>query len=137
MSGRYDDILHLPHHVSHKRAQMSMADRAAQFSPFAALTGHDAAIRETARLTDQKIELTEDALSVLNRSYRKLIEHPEGKPTVQITYFQRDARKSGGAYISSLGAVKKIDPFQRLIYMENNAVIPMDDVLKIIFPTEI
>lgn len=136
MSGRYDDILHLPHHVSSKREQMTMADRAAQFSPFAALTGHDAAIRETARLTDRKIELTEDALSDLDRSYRKLIDHPETGSAVQITYFQPDERKTGGAYISSLGIVKKIDTAQRLIYMENKTIIPMDQVLKIIFPAK-
>ncbi len=132
MSGRYDDILHLPHHVSLKRAQMSMADRAAQFSPFAALTGHDAAIRETARLTDAKIELTEDALNALDRRYRTLVEHPEENQTVQITYFRPDERKSGGAYISLLGKVKKVDAVQRLIYMENKSIIPMDNVLEII-----
>lgn len=134
MSGRYDDILHLPHHVSSKREQMTIADRAAQFSPFAALTGHDAAIRETARLTDQKIELTEDALVALDYSYRKMTEHPEARQTVQITYFQPDERKNGGAYVSALGIVHKIDMVQRLIYMENKIVIPMDHVLKIIFP---
>ena len=133
MSSRYDDILHLPHHVSSKRSQMAMADRAAQFSPFAALTGYDAAIRETARLTDQKIELTEDALSALDNNYRALIDHSAAGQTVQITYFRPDEKKSGGAYISLLGTVKKVDTVQRLIYMENKTVIPMDNVLKIIF----
>lgn len=133
MSSRYDDILHLPHHVSSKRSQMTMADRAAQFSPFAALTGYDAAIRETARLTDQKIELTEDALSALDNNYRALIDHSAAGQTVQITYFRPDEKKSGGAYISLLGTVKKVDTVQRLIYMENKTVIPMDNVLKIIF----
>lgn len=136
MSSRYEDILHLPHHVSSKRAQMTMADRAAQFSPFAALTGYEAAIRETARLTDQKIELTEDALSLLDRSYHALIDHPETGQTVQITYFQPDERKNGGAYISSLGMVQKIDTVQRLIYMENKNIIPMDNVLKIVLRPE-
>ena len=129
MSDRYDDILHLPHHVSSKREQMTMADRAAQFSPFAALTGYDDAIRETGRLTDTQIELTEDELTALDRKYQVLHEGTE----VRITYFQPDSRKDGGSYITASGTVRKIDTAERLIRMENEAVIPMDAVYDISF----
>ena len=133
MNTSYDDILHLPHHVSSTRAQMSMADRAAQFSPFAALTGHDAAIQETARLTDVRIELTEDELAALDRKYQELNDRLHEGSVVLITYFQPDSRKDGGSYISISGRVRKIDTTGRLIRMEDGTVIPMDAVYGISF----
>ena len=128
MSSRYDDILDLPHHVSATRPQMSMADRAAQFSPFAALTGYDAAIRETGRLTDAETVLTEDALDTLNQKFRLLTERLSEKAEICITYFQPDSRKAGGAYVKLSGTVKKIDPTARLLCMESGAVIPLDRI---------
>lgn len=127
----YDDIINLPHHVSKIRPQMSMLDRAAQFSPFAALTGYDAAIKETGRLTDERIELDEEALTALDRKYQLLINALDDAPEVTITYFQPDERKDGGKYITATGAVKKVDDFERLITMQDGATIPMDDVLSI------
>lgn len=127
----YDDIINLPHHVSKIRPQMSMLDRAAQFSPFAALTGYDAAIKETGRLTDERIELDEEALTALDRKYQLLINALDDAPEVTITYFQPDERKDGGKYITATGAVKKVDDFERLITMQDGAKIPMDDVLSI------
>lgn len=131
MSGQYDDIIHLPHHVSLIRPQMPMQDRAAQFSPFAALTGYDAAVKETARLTDEKIVLDEEALTFLNRKYQILVDRLDERSQVIITYFKPDAKKSGGAYAEIAGAVKKVDDFERIIVMMDGTKLPMDDVLDI------
>lgn len=127
----YEDIINLPHHISPTRQQMPMSDRAAQFSPFAALTGYDAAIKETGRLTDERIELDVEALSALDMKYQILMEVLDEAPEVTITYFQPDERKAGGKYVSAVGAVKKIDDFERRITMRDGTRIPMDDVLSI------
>lgn len=134
MKSRYDDIIDLPHHISTVRAPMSMSDRAAQFSPFAALTGYDDAIRETGRLTDTEAELTEDMLCALDQKFSALAEHLGEKPTVCITYFQPDSRKAGGAYVTASGIVKKLDPVERLIRLTSGIVIPMAHITDISFP---
>ena len=131
MNGKYNEIMGLPHHVSKNRPQMPMSDRAAQFAPFAALTGYDAAIKETGRLTDERIELDVEALSALDMKYQLLMETLDEAPEVTITYFQPDERKAGGKYVSAVGAVKKIDDFERRITMRDGTRIPMDDVLSI------
>jgi hypothetical protein len=131
VNGKYDEIMGLPHHVSKTRPQMPMSDRAAQFAPFAALTGYDAAIKETGRLTDERIELDVEALSALDMKYQLLMEALDEAPEVTITYFQPDERKAGGKYVSAVGAVKKIDDFERRITMRDGTRIPMDDVLSI------
>ena len=131
MNGKYDEIMGLPHHVSKTRPQMPMSDRAAQFAPFAALTGYDAAIKETGRLTVERIELDVEALSALDMKYQLLMEALDEAPEVTITYFQPDERKAGGKYVSAVGAVKKIDDFERRITMRDGTRIPMDDVLSI------
>ena len=131
MNGKYDEIMGLPHHVSKTRPQMPMSDRAAQFAPFAALTGYDAAIKETGRLTDERIELDVEALSALDMKYQLLMEALDEAPEVTITYFQPDERKAGGKYVSAVGTVKKIDDFERRITMRDGTRIPMDDVLSI------
>ena len=131
MNGKYDEIMGLPHHVSKTRPQMPMSDRAAQFAPFAALTGYDAAIKETGRLTDERIELDVEALSALDMKYQLLMEAHDDAPEVTITYFQPDERKAGGKYVSAVGAVKKIDDFERRITMRDGTRIPMNDVLSI------
>ena len=128
---QYKDIIDIPHHVSKTRPQMPMSDRAAQFAPFAALTGYDAAIKETGRLTDERIELDEEALTALDMKYQLLMDAFDDAPEVTITYFQPDERKAGGKYVSAVGAVKKIDDFERRITMRNGTRIPMDDVLSI------
>ena len=127
----YEDIINLPHHVSKTRPQMSMIDRAAQFSPFAALTGYDAAIKETGRLTDEKIEMDEEALSILNMKFHLLVDSLADEPEITFTYFKPDERKAGGAYIDVTGKVKKVDDFERLIVMQNGTKMPMDDILNI------
>lgn len=131
MSAKYDEIINLPHHVSKTRPQMPMSDRAAQFAPFAALTGYDSAIKETGRLTDEKIELDEETLTVLDRKYQLLMDALDEAPEIEITYFKPDERKAGGKYVSATGTVKKVDDFERLITMQDGLKIPMDDVLSI------
>ena len=131
MNGKYDEIMGLPHHVSKTRPQMPMSDRAAQFAPFAALTGYDAAIKETGRLTDERIELDVEALSALDMKYQLLMEALDEAPEVTITYFQPDERKAGGKYIMATGALKKVDDFERRITMRDGTRIPTDDVLSI------
>ena len=101
---KYEDIINLPHPVSKKHPRMSLYDRAAQFSPFAALTGHNAAIIETARLTEKKIRQSEDAISILNEKLHIITENLGAEVT--ITYFLPDDRKEGGAYVRHTGAVK-------------------------------
>lgn len=124
----YDDIIDLPHHVSVTRPRMSMIDRAAQFSPFAALTGYDAAIKETGRLTDRRIELSEDARIVLDRKQQVLLDHICDHPEVSVTYFVPDERKSGGAYVTVTGNMKKFDDYLRLLILTDGTKIPLDDV---------
>ena len=131
MNGKYDEIMGLPHHVSKTRPQMPMSDRAAQFAPFAALTGYDSAIKETGRLTDERIELDEGSLTALDMRYQLLMDALDEAPEVTITYFQPDERKAGGKYVSAVGTVKKIDDFERRITMRDGTRIPTDDVLSI------
>ena len=131
MNNRYNEIINLPHHVSKTRPQMPMSDRAAQFAPFAALTGYDAAIKETGRLTDEKTEMDEEALNILNMKFQILVDSLDDEPEVTFTYFKPDERKAGGAYIEVTGTVKKVDDFERLIVMQNGTKMPMDDILNI------
>lgn len=131
MRGPYDDIISLPHHVSDKRPQMSMQDRAAQFSPFAALTGYDSAIRETARLTDTKLELTEETMAVLNMKLQIAADSIAEQPELSFTYFKPDEKKAGGAYVTVSGAVKKVDDYERLVILQSGERIPMDNLLDI------
>lgn len=125
---QYDDIIHLPHHTSPKRSRMSAADRAAQFSPFAALTGYDAAVKETARLTQRRIELDEYEKAALDGRFQILEKHLKEYPEVTITYFQPDERKEGGIYRSVTGRVRKIDRIQRKVTMEDDLKISIDEI---------
>ena len=125
---KYDDIIGLPHHVSATRPRMSMIDRAAQFSPFQALTGYGAAIQETGRLTDRKIELSEDERIVLDMKQQILLDNIRECPDVSITYFIPDERKAGGSYVTVTGNVKKIDDYQRLLILTDRAQIPRDEI---------
>lgn len=127
--GKYDDIIHLPHHQSQSRAHMPLYDRAAQFAPFAALNGYGAAIRETARLTQPQIELTESEKAELDLRLQLLSEHLQDHPEVTITYFLPDLRKEGGAYVSITDAVKKIDVYERSITTQDGTWIPIEDIV--------
>lgn len=131
MKDQYDDIINLPHHVSKTRPQMSMVDRAAQFSPFAALTGYDAAIKETGRLTDEKVNLSEEEKEALDRKQQILMEWLSDHPALTITFFVPDEKKSGGAYMTKSGNLKKIDEFERVMLLTDGTKIPLDDVVEI------
>lgn len=133
MNNRYDEIMELPHHVSKTRPQMPMSDRAAQFAPFAALTGYDSAIKETGRLTDERIALDEEALTALNRKYQLLMDTLDDAPEVTIIYFQPDERKAGGQYVSATGTAKKVDTFGRRILLQDGTRIPLDSVYDLRF----
>ena len=133
MNNRYDEIMELPHHVSKTRPQMPMSDRAAQFAPFAALTGYDSAIKETGRLTDERIELDEEALTALDRKYQLLMDTLDDAPEVTIIYFQPDERKAGGQYVTATGTVKKVDTFGRRILLQDGTRIPLDSVYDLRF----
>lgn len=129
MSGRYDDIIDLPHPVSQRHPQMPLADRAAQFSPFAALTGLDAALQETARLTDQRIILDEYEQAELDKTLQALREAAPQHPAVEITYFQPDARKAGGQYVTSVGHVKRIAEYEQQLILTEGTSIPLAEII--------
>lgn len=131
MENKYDDIINLPHHQSATRLHMSNYDRAAQFSPFAALTGYDDAVVETARITDNKIELDEYGLDKLNEKLNVIQHSLKEEPEVSITYFVADKNKSGGCYKTLKGAVKRIYEYEQLILMKEGTKIPIEDVLEI------
>lgn len=128
MSGKYDDIIHLPRPISTTRAKMSPVDRAAQFSPFAALTGYDDAILETGRLTEHREEISECRHAELNDVLQQLLDQLDSHPLVRITRFQSDRRKEGGAYITEVHRIRKIDPYHREIWTTEGFAIPMDDI---------
>lgn len=131
MTDTYDDIINLPHHVSTKHPHMPLMDRAAQFSPFAALTGHDAAVKETARLTDRRVELDELEKEALREKLNLIVEMMDEHPEVTLTYFQPDTKKDGGAYLSVTGCVKKIDEYERVVCMTDGVKILIDEIIEI------
>ena len=110
---------------------MSMVDRGAQFSPFAALVGYDAAIRETARLTDERVELDESSKAVLDEKIRLIREAVPQQPEITVTWFCPDDRKAGGAYVDTVGRVKKVDPYRRSILMAEGEEIFFDSIVEI------
>lgn len=126
---RYDDIIHLPHHQSGTRPHMSLHDRAAQFSPFAALTGYDAAVEEAARLTEQKLELSEEEKAAIGAKLTEIKEHIKERPEVTVTYFVPDERKAGGTYVTVTGTVRRIDEFERVVVMQDQSRIRIEDII--------
>ncbi len=127
----YEDIINLPHHVSPTRPRMSRADRAAQFSPFAALSGYGDAVQETARLTNRRIELDESAKAALDEKLRLLAEVIEDRPEAAITYFLPDRKKAGGEYVTATGQVKKVDAVAQELVMANGRIIPIADIIEV------
>ena len=134
MKTPYADIIDLPHHVSRNHPQMPLRDRAAQFAPFAALTGYEAAVGETARLTDQKRELDAQEAEELNRQLAAVIEHLSERPEVTVEYFVPDERKAGGAYVTVTGRVRHVSVPEKVLVMEDGTVIPMDDIVSLKTP---
>ena len=127
----YSDIINLPYKKSKKYKHMSQKDRAAQFAPFAALTGHDAAIKETTRLTDERLELSDEVIMKLNDQLNMIRDNIGTEQEVSITYFVPDDKKSGGAYLTHSGIVKKIDEFERKLIMQDETVIPIEQISEI------
>ena len=131
MSGKYDDIIALPHPEPRTHPRMSLHDRAAQFSPFAALTGHSAAIAETGRLTDSRITLDESEMARVDAALQRLRELLPQAPTVSITYFVPDERKAGGSYQTITGEVKRIDTVSGTIQLTNRQCISIADTFNV------
>ena len=129
--GKYDDILNMPHHVSSTRPHMSMHDRAAQFSPFAALVGYDDAVKETSRLTNEKQELTADKITDLNQKIAFLIEHADERPEITIEYFIPDEKKTGGKYVTLSGNFRRIDEYNHNMVFTSGEEIPLNDIFEI------
>lgn len=132
----YSDMLYLPQHTSLSHPRMSRIDRAAQFSPFAALVGYDAAVEETARETEGEIYLDEDRKEELNMRLQVLLSHISEHPQASITYFLPDSRKAGGSYPTVTGAVKRIDLATRMIFLVNGTLIPIDNIVEVTFPEQ-
>lgn len=131
MTGPYDDIINLPHPTSVKHPRMPLSDRAAQFAPFAALSGHSAAIAETARLTERKIELDEDTKAVLDLKQQILADRIAERPEITVTWFRPDEKKNGGQYVTAAGQLKKVDDITRILQLADGTTIPLDDVLEL------
>ena len=131
MSGNYDDIIALPHPEPRTHPRMSLHDRAAQFSPFAALTGHSAAIAETGRLTDSRITLDESEMARVDDALQRLRELLPQAPAVSITYFVPDERKAGGSYQTITGAVRRIDTVNGVLLLTDQRAIPIPDILDV------
>ena len=129
MTGKYDDMLQLPHHVSASRKPMAITARAAQFAPFAALSGYDAEVQEAGRLTDRPIEPDEYEKEALNARLQLLARHLREKWVVSLVFFQPDERKAGGAYVTRTGTVKKLYETERLLTLTDGTVIPLDDLI--------
>ncbi|MFV0362940.1 MAG: hypothetical protein ACK5LL_07615 [Suipraeoptans sp.] len=127
----YDDIINLPHHVSNTHPRMSIENRAAQFSPFAAVVGHDSAIKETARLTSRRIELSEGEIAKIDSVLRIISERVSTQPDITITYYLPDEKKSGGAYITTTGKVKKVDEYSHTLVFIDGTNILIKDILEI------
>lgn len=128
---RYADIIDLPHHTSSKHPRMSAIARAAQFSPFAALTGYDAEIKETARLTDEKIELDEDSVNDINAKLQYIKDNIDDNPEITVEYFVPDDKKSGGAYLTLNDSVRIIDEYERSIVFVSGKRVMIDDIYRI------
>ena len=127
-SNKYDDMIYLPNPTPTCKPRMSLHDRAAQFSPFAALTGYKDAVEETARLTDTRLELSEDMKTILNEKMQMIVDNLDSEPIVTITYFVPDKKKSGGAYVDVTGVVKEIDEYERCIVMTDKKKIPIEQI---------
>ena len=131
MDKNYDDIINLPHYISKKHPQMSIEARSAQFAPFSALTGYDEAIKETARLTDKRIEIDDGLKVVLNNKLQYILENLKLKPEIILTYFVYDDKKIGGKYVEKIGVVKKIDMVEQYVMLIDKTKIPFLEIINI------
>lgn len=127
----YEDIVNLPRHISKIHPQATMADRAARFSPFAAISGYDDMVKEAARVTEERIDITDATKKLLNEKLNMIIEFLDEEPEVTITYFEPDKKKDGGAYMSITGTVKRIDEYERIVLMTDEKRIKIDEIYAI------
>ena len=130
--GKYDDIINLPHYEPKNHKRMSMYARAAQFAPFAALTGYEDSVKETARVTNKRIEIDDEVKAILDWKLQEIQEDIFKEPIVTITYFVPDIKKSGGKYVTVTGNVKKVDEFKQVIILDKNKEIPIGEVIEIL-----
>lgn len=128
---QYDDIINLPHHISKKHPQMSLYARSAQFAPFAALTGYEEAVKETARETNERIDIEDELKSILDGKLQIILEQIKNHPEISITYFIADTKKDGGEYVTVTGLVKKVDLYNQYIYLIDNTEIPINEIIDI------
>ena len=128
---KYDDIINLPHPVSKKHPQMSLEARSAQFAPFASLTGYDEVIRETARLTNERIDIDESIKTNLDWKLQMIEEQLSNQPLITCTYFLPDLKKKGGKYVTVTGVVKKIDEYKHLVVLKDKTEIPITELIEI------
>lgn len=128
---QYDDIINLPHHISKKHPQMSLYARSAQFAPFAALTGYEEAVKETARETNERIDIEDELKSILDGKLQIILEQIKNHPEISITYFIADSKKNGGEYVTVTGLVKKVDLYNQYVYLIDNTEIPINEIIDI------
>lgn len=128
---KYDDIIDLPHHVSKTRPQMPAEDRAAQFAPFAALTGHGEAVKETSRVTERRIEMDEDLKSVLDRKLWTIRRQLASRPFISVIYFVPDSQKAGGVYKKAAGHVKRLDEYKGVMFFDDGNQIPIAEIIEL------
>lgn len=128
---KYDDIINLEHHISKKHKQMSLENRSAQFAPFAALTGFEELVKETARQTEERIEIDEELKNILNEKISIIQNQIRNNPKITITYFVPDYKKNGGKYQTITENVKKIDQYNKLIILMNGTIIPIKEIIEI------
>ena len=130
-SDKYNDIINLPHHVSEKHVRMTIEERSAQFAPYAALTGYEGQVKETARLTDRRIELDEELKVILDMKIQVIQELISNKPELEVTYFIPDDKKDGGRYETILDNINKIDIYKQQMIMQNGAIIDIKEIIDI------
>ena len=128
---QYDDIINLPHHISKKHPQMSLYARSAQFAPFAALTGYEEAVKETARETNERIDIEDELKSILDGKLQIILEQIKNHPEISITYFIADSKKNGVEYVTVTGLVKKVDLYNQYIYLIDYTEIPINEIIDI------
>ena len=127
----YDDIINLPHYEPQRHPRMSIESRVAQFAPFAALTGYEDAVKETARITDKRIEIDEGLKIIINNKLQVILDNIKDKPKVTFTYFIYDKKKSGGKYITITGNVSKIDMVNGYVILTDKTKVPINEIINI------
>ncbi len=127
----YEDIVGLPRPISKKHPEPTMMERAARFAPFAAITDYEEMVLEEARVTEERITLDENALTLLNEKLNILQEIPDKTPEIKVTYFEPDKKKSGGTYVTRRGTVKQLDPYKKLLIMSDDKKIPLEDICEL------